>query len=60
MNFVLIFDSEQQAADRSFQEAAARLGDKHTTEYWWGWHQDPSGKWHLLVDEDTEGAVCVD
>lgn len=56
---VLKFATQAEAEARSFQEAAARLGDQHTTELWWGWvHRldDPLPYW-LLVDADTVGAT---
>jgi hypothetical protein len=53
--WVLKLATQEQAEARSFQEAAAHLGDKHTTELWWGWIER-NGQFWLLCDEGTEGA----
>lgn len=53
---VLKFNSQAEAEARSFQEAATRLGEAHTTELWWGW-VERDGEFWLLCDQDTEGAV---
>lgn len=58
---VLKFSTQAEAEARSFQEAATRLGDQHTTELWWGWVHRPEDTqpYWLLCDMGTEGAVEV-
>jgi hypothetical protein len=53
--WVLRFNTREEAEARSFAEAAARLGDNHTTELWWGW-VERDGEYWLLCDAGTEGA----
>lgn len=59
MMYVLKFATQAEAEARSFQEAAARLGDQHTTELWWGWIER-DGEFWLLVDSDTDLAEFVE
>ncbi len=56
--WVLKFATREQAEARAFQEAAARLGDLHTTELWWGWIER-DGQFWLLCDAGTPGAEQV-
>lgn len=56
--WVIKFNTAEEAEARSFQEAAIRLGDDHTTELWWGWIER-DGQFWLLCDADTEGAEEV-
>ena len=55
----LKLNTKEEAEARSFQEAAARLGDDHTTELWWGWIER-DGQFWLLCDPDTEGAEEIE
>lgn len=56
---VLKFATQAEAEARSFQEAANRLGESHTTELWWGWVHRPDDAlpYWLLCEPDTEGAI---
>lgn len=56
---VLRFAMQAEAEARSFEEAATRLGENHTTEFWWGWIER-DGEFLLLCDPDTPGAEEVD
>lgn len=55
---VLKFKTQAEAEARSFEEAAVRLGENHTTELWWG-HMVKDGEYWLVVDADTPDAVEV-
>ncbi|WP_421793506.1 hypothetical protein [Hydrocarboniphaga effusa] len=52
----LIFNTRQQAVSRSEQQAVA-LGCEGDTKAWWDWRETADGRWALLVDDDTPGAV---
>ena len=45
----LVFNTKQQAQDRSAQEAQAR-GCSGVTKYWWTVKQTKAGKWALCID----------
>jgi hypothetical protein len=47
----LVFNTEQQAKDRSAQEAQARGCDPTSTKYWWEVRQTKAGKWALCIDD---------
>jgi len=52
MNRVIIYNSEQEAKDRTVAEATAR-GCSGTTTEWWGKKEGTDGKWALFIGEDT-------
>ena len=46
----LVFNTKQQAEDRSSQEAQAR-GCSSTTLYWWETKETKAGKWAVCIDD---------
>ena len=46
----LVFNTKQQAKDRSAQEAQAR-GCSDSTLYWWSTRQTKDGKWAVCIDK---------